>query len=105
MACRLGLWKKIRRRKAGSMSNFCGKLLPTGATEQESTTYTRLRELRDALPCHTFLQYTATPQAPLLINIADILSPDFVHVLEPGEGYAGGAAFFAPGSPYIKVIP
>ncbi|MCP3475055.1 Z1 domain-containing protein [Bradyrhizobium sp. CCGUVB1N3] len=72
---------------------------------EESTTYTRLRELREALPCHTFLQYTATPQAPLLINIADNLSPDFVHVLEPGDGYVGGAAFFAPNSPYIKIIP
>ena len=72
---------------------------------QESTTYTRLRELRDALPCHTYLQYTATPQAPLLINISDVLSPDFVHVLEPGTGYVGGAEFFKPGSPHIKVIP
>jgi hypothetical protein len=72
---------------------------------EESTTYTRLCELRDALPCHTFLQYTATPQAPLLINIADTLSPDFVHVLEPGEGYVGGVDFFAQQSPYVKVIP
>ncbi len=72
---------------------------------QESTTYTRLRELRDVLPCHTFLQYTATPQAPLLINIADTLSPDFVHVLEPGDGYVGGGEFFRRGSPYILTIP
>lgn len=72
---------------------------------QESPTYTRLRELRDALPCHTFLQYTATPQAPLLINIADTLSPDFVHVLEPGVGYVGGQVFFTPNSRYVKVIP
>src|SRR5690606_9105554 len=72
---------------------------------EESSTYTRLRELRDALPCHTFLQYTATPQAPLLINIADTLSPDFVHVLEPGDGYVGGKEFFRVGSPYVKVIP
>ena len=72
---------------------------------EESTTYQRLRELREAMPRHTFLQYTATPQAPLLINIADNLSPDFVHVLEPGKGYVGGAAFFAPNSPYIKIIP
>ncbi|HMJ26630.1 MAG TPA: Z1 domain-containing protein, partial [Pyrinomonadaceae bacterium] len=71
---------------------------------EESTTYTRLRELRDALPCHTFLQYTATPQAPLLINISDVLSPGFVHVLEPGTGYVGGAEFFKTGSPYVKVI-
>ena len=72
---------------------------------QESTTYTRLRELRDALPCHTFLQYTATPQAPLLINIADTLSPDFVHVLEPGDGYVGGEEFFRPRSQYVRTIP
>ena len=72
---------------------------------RESPTYRRLKELREAIPCHTFLQYTATPQAPLLINIADTLSPDFHRVLEPGRGYTGGAAFFAPNSPYIKVIP
>lgn len=71
----------------------------------ESTTYTRLRELRDALPSHTFLQYTATPQAPLLVNIADTLSPDFVHVLEPGDGYVGGEDFFKDNSPYVSVIP
>jgi hypothetical protein len=71
----------------------------------ESTTYTRIRELRNELPIHTFLQYTATPQAPLLINIADTLSPDFVHVLEPGNGYVGGEEFFKPNSPYVTVIP
>lgn len=71
----------------------------------ESTTYMRLRELRDALPCHTYLQYTATPQAPLLINIADTLSPDFVRVLEPGDGYVGGKEFFGPGSLYVREIP
>jgi hypothetical protein len=71
----------------------------------ESPTYTKLRELRDALPCHTYLQYTATPQAPLLINIADVLSPDFPKVLEPGADYVGGQEFFAPGSPYIRNIP
>ena len=68
-------------------------------TGEESTTYRRLRELRDELPCHTFLQYTATPQAPLLINIADTLSPDFVRVLEPGDGYVGGEEFFQRGEP------
>ena len=31
---------------------------------RESTTYTRLLELRNVVPFHTFLQYTATPQAP-----------------------------------------
>ena len=71
----------------------------------ESTTYTRIRELRDVLPCHTYLQYTATPQAPLLINIADTLSPDFVRVLQAGDDYVGGDEFFAPRSPFVRVIP
>ena len=47
-----------------------------------STTYMRLRELRELLPLHTFLQYTATPQAPILINLIDVLSPDFTTVLD-----------------------
>lgn len=72
---------------------------------RESTTYRRLLELRDVLPCHTFLQYTATPQAPLLINIIDSLSPDFVEVLEPGEEYVGGRAFFSEAHNLVRLIP
>ena len=72
---------------------------------RESTTYRRLLGLRDAVPCHTFLQYTATPQAPLLINIIDALSPDFVEVLEPGEDYAGGRSFFSETHGLVSVIP
>lgn len=71
----------------------------------QSTTYRRLIELKQALPSHTLLQYTATPQAPLLINIIDAMSPNFVRVLEPGDTYTGGQAFFAKYSPYIKTIP
>ena len=61
----------------------------------QSTTYRRVCELRNIVPLHTFLQYTATPQAPLLINIIDELSPDFVEVIEPGSGYIGGRDFFS----------
>ncbi len=60
-----------------------------------STTYNLLIEIRELLPCHTYLQYTATPQAPLLINIIDSLSPDFVEVLNPGKNYIGGQVFFS----------
>lgn len=70
-----------------------------------STTYWRLRQLRDLLPHHTFLQYTATPQAPLLINLIDVLSPDFPVVVEPGPDYVGGTTFFAVGSHYVEDIP
>ena len=72
---------------------------------RESTTYRRLLELRNVIPCHTFLQYTATPQAPLLINIIDALSPEFVEVLEPGEDYVGGKMFFGETRGLTRVIP
>jgi len=61
--------------------------------------------LRQALPNHTYLQYTATPQAPLLISIIDSLSPNFIYVLEPGGDYTGGRAFFADNRPNVRVIP
>ncbi len=72
----------------------------------ESATYMRVLELRDAVPRHTFLQYTATPQALLLINIIDTLSPRFIHVLEAGQGYRGGYDFFKqPTGQIIREIP
>ena len=70
-----------------------------------SSTYRRLRELRDVLPLHTFLQYTATPQAPILINLIDELSPDFSIVLDPGPDYVGGRDFFSDQGPHIADIP
>ena len=70
-----------------------------------SATYQRILSLRQHLPHHTFLQYTATPQAPLLINLIDVLSPNFVEVLSPGEGYKGGKAFFIDTSDRICTIP
>ena len=75
------------------------------AQNLESTTYRYLMELRKALPAHTFLQYTATPQAPLLVSIIDSLSPNFVQVLEPGTAYVGGRDFFEGSSMYVRVIP
>lgn len=71
----------------------------------QSTTYTRILELRDAVPRHTFVQYTATPQALLLINIIDTLSPRFIHLLEAGRGYRGGYDFFVQHDEQIREIP
>ncbi|MBX9254987.1 alpha-1,4 polygalactosaminidase [Desmonostoc muscorum CCALA 125] len=70
-----------------------------------STIYRHLIELRQLLPHHSFLQYTATPQAPLLINIVDVLSPDFAEVLTPGADYSGGKEFFLDNPILIKTIP
>ena len=75
------------------------------AQGEESTTYRRLMALREALPLHSYLQYTATPQAPLLISIVDSLSPNFVEVLTPGDAYVGGRDFFADNQSLVRTIP
>jgi hypothetical protein len=72
---------------------------------QQSATYARLLDLRDCLPSHVYLQYTATPQAPLLINIIDVLSPCFAEVLTPGSDYVGGKTFFLEHPDLVRPIP
>lgn len=70
-----------------------------------STIYRRLTDLRLLFPLHTFLQYTATPQANLFINIMDRLSPNFIKLLHPGKEYTGGLQFFEDGSKIVVPIP
>jgi hypothetical protein len=70
-----------------------------------SSVYRSINRLRTSLPHHTFLQYTATPQANLLISVVDTLSPEFGWVLKPGETYTGGEVFFDESSGLVNVIP
>jgi hypothetical protein len=70
-----------------------------------STIYRRINQLRNIFPHHTFLQYTATPQANLFINIMDRLSPNFIKLLTPGEDYTGGIDFFKDNPNLIVEIP
>jgi hypothetical protein len=72
---------------------------------QVSTIYRRINALRNVFPHHTFLQYTATPQANLFINIMDRLSPNFIKLLTPGPDYTGGIAFFRNNPILILEIP
>lgn len=75
--------------------------------DSPSKTYVKIGALRASLPHHTYLQYTATPQAPLLISIDDMLSPAFAELVSPGAGYTGGETFFgdAANAALIKAIP
>lgn len=72
---------------------------------QPSSTYSSIMRLRHTVPVSCYLQYTATPQAPLLLNILDALSPDFVEVLNPGGAYVGGKDFFLENENLIVEIP
>lgn len=66
--------------------------------DAKSRTYDAILKLRADLPGNTYLQYTATPQANILISMQDLLSPKSHTLLTPGEGYVGGQLFFGKGN-------
>ena len=72
---------------------------------QPSPVYDAINDLRASLPHHTFLQYTATPQAPLLISRIDSSSADFAELVSPGAGYVGGLDFFQRRTDLVSTIP
>lgn len=62
--------------------------------DKESSTYAAIRSLRASVGHHLYVQYTATPYAPLLLAEGDTLMPERVEFLKPGQGYTGGREFF-----------
>ena len=74
-------------------------------TNIASQTYSSILKVRNALPHHSYLQYTATPQANLLLAQADLLNPEFSELVTPGDAYTGGKAFFTENANLVKVIP
>lgn len=72
---------------------------------KESSTYASISNLRMSIPNHSYVQYTATPQGPLLISIMDLLSPQSHTVLTPGKKYTGGKAYFQDFPDLVISIP
>ena len=62
--------------------------------EIETITFSDINKLRETFSVHTYLGYTATPQALTVIDQANKLKPDFVDTLKPGKGYTGLDTFF-----------
>ena len=62
--------------------------------EEFSSTYESILRLRNQIPNHTYLQYTATPQSNVLQGLCDVLRPEFPVVITPGDGYVGGLHYF-----------
>lgn len=65
--------------------------------DEKSKTYDSILALRNVLPGNTYIQYTATPQANILISMKDLLSPKSHTLLTPGEEYIGGKLYFGRG--------
>ena len=70
------------------------KITDPDEVAKESAIYKSIHNLRAQLPGNSYIQYTATPQANILITTADILSPKSHTLLTPGEDYVGGKKFF-----------
>ena len=68
------------------------------AKNEESATYADIKSLRESIGIHTYLGYTATPQAHLVIDQFDSISPEFAVVLD-GPGYIGYENYFWPTNP------
>lgn len=71
---------------------------------KKSSTYRAIETLKQRINKHCFVSVTATPQANLLINTLDVLSPDFGVLVDPGNGYCGLDVFRSDGK-YIEEIP
>jgi hypothetical protein len=66
----------------------------TWEKDEFSAIYDGIINLRNNLNYHSYIQYTATPQANLLYDYLDILSPKWHIVLKTGDAYTGGKTFF-----------
>lgn len=86
-----------------SMNRFARQNARQGGNRR-SAINDRIINLRNSIPHHTFIQYTATPQAPLFIDLMDSLSPNFIKLLTPGPGYTGGRTFFVERPELTEVI-
>ena len=72
----------------------------------KSSTYSSIIRLTGLLQNHLYVQYTATPYAPLLLGSDDPLMPTKVEFLAPGTGYTGGREFLITNAKSaVRIIP
>lgn len=72
--------------------------------KEMTAVYKCLRNLRQQLVFHSFVGYTATPYANVLMDVASEIRPEYVTMLEPGADYTGTVDLFLTDVPFAKVI-
>ena len=79
--------------------------LNVGKDEEEtSAIFNGILKVRDQVKKHTYLQYTATPAANMLVALDNILSPSFAVNINPGFEYTELSDLFRNNSPYTQII-
>jgi len=91
--------------QAGLNTKANAALNNKAGANRASETYLSILAVRKSLPHHSYLQYTATPQANLLLAQTDVLNPEFAELVQPGAAYTGGKAFFQDNNGLVEVIP
>ena len=75
-------------------------------SNKKSVIYKSALDLKESIKVHSFISVTATPQANILIDQLDKLSPDFGVLTYPGVGYCGLSTFHGDQQDkYIRIIP
>lgn len=87
-----------------SLDNSAGRRR-AGRPAPSTPTHRSILRLKQLFDRHTFIQYTATPQANLLAELSHQLSPDFCELLPPGDGYCGARELFPAEETYWTEIP
>ena len=98
----------LRKAPVLVVDDECDSASPNGNVNQpeadRAATNAALVRMRNSLPLHTYVGYTATPQAQVLMEIDDALKPDRVTSLDPGEDYLGVEHLFAGDSTFAHSV-
>ena len=65
----------------------------SNSIDKISSTYKVASNIISKIKRNCYISVTATPQANLLIDTLDCLSPSFCQLIEPGDGYCGLSVF------------
>ena len=78
-----------------------------GSEEREASFVNRnINKLREILPVHGYVSYTATPNANILLSKLDSLHPGYTELVEPGSAYCGGSVFFgSEQNDFVRIVP
>ena len=85
-----------------SFKKFIGKKI--NKEFLNTATHLAITNLRKCFNFHTFLGYTATPNASLVLPTINHLSPSFSEIINPGKEYTGLEFFFSKQSKLDKFV-
>lgn len=104
----VGTSQRLERSPILIIDDECDQASPNGRTNREqadaTATYIALAELRNIVGKHSYVGYTATPYANVLMDVNSELRPEFVTVLDPGSDYTGSEDLFRSSTPFASEI-